>query len=100
MAVAEMPSGNFVYAGSTYRWLGNIGVNEIEYTLLNRYGETVRAVSKLTNNSGAAVNTYDYPVVAVAPNGHIGALFYRALYNSTNESNYNIYFAVLNRFPN
>jgi len=103
LAVAEMPSGNFVYAWSKGRSVGSVWVNEIEYTLLNRYGETVRAVSKLTDHSGATVNTYDYPAVAVAPNGRISVLWYRYLdrwTGSTWQFNYNIYFAVLDASGN
>jgi len=101
-AVAEMPNRNFVYAWSKYRSTGSVGVYEIEYTLLNRSGETVRAVSKLTDHSGATVNTYDYrPTLAVAPNGRIGILWYRWLYRSTDyKSNANIYFAVLDSSGN
>jgi len=101
LAVAEMPSGNFIYAWRKGRSVGSIYVNEIEYTLLNRYGDTVRAVSKLTDHSGATVYTYDYPAVAVAPNGRIGVLWYRYLYNSSNSQfNYNIYFAILDTSGN
>jgi hypothetical protein len=96
LAVAETPSGNFVYTWYKGRWVGSVYVYEIEYTLLNNHGETMRAVSKLTDHSGATVYTYDYPAVAVAPNGRIGVLWYRYLYNSsTSQLNYNIYFAVL-----
>jgi len=104
MAVAETPSGNLVSLWIRSRCLDsscNIYVYEIEYTLLNRYGETVRAVSKLTDHSGATVRTYDYPAVAVAPDGRIGVLWYRYLYNSSNSQlNYNIYLAVLDASGN
>jgi hypothetical protein len=74
-----------------------VGVREIEYTLLDRYGDTARAVNKLTNHTGATWSTYDYePAVAVAPNGHIGVAWYRYLYDSSDDAwNYNIYYAVL-----
>ncbi|NCT22345.1 hypothetical protein GW781_14480, partial [bacterium] len=97
MAVTAAPNGNFVYLWTKYRGLGgSVYVREIEYTLLDHYGNTVRAVSKLTDNSGATMRTYDYsPSVAVAPNGTIGVAWYRYLYNSaTSQSNYNIYFAT------
>lgn len=101
-AVAEAPNGNFAYVWSKGGCLGsncNIYVNEIEYTLLNKYGDTVRAVSKLTDNSGATISTYDSsPVVAVAPDGRIGILWYREAYqyiNNNYQYNYNIFFAVL-----
>lgn len=96
MAVAEMSDG-FAYFWSKYHRTDSVRTYEIEYTLLDRYGQVVRGVSKLTNHSGATVNTYDYdPAVAVAPDGHIGALWYRRLWNSsTSQSNYNIFFAIL-----
>ncbi|MEA3309410.1 MAG: hypothetical protein U9Q70_07855, partial [Chloroflexota bacterium] len=100
MAVAETPG--FVYAWTKYQGLGDFSIRDIEYTLLNDSGNTTRAVTKLTNNSGATMNTYDYdPAVAVAPNGNIGVLWYRYLYNSSNStSNYNIYFAILDASGN
>jgi len=102
-AVAEMPD-SFAYFWTKYDWTGSVGTYEIEYTLLNRYGQTVRGVSKLTNHTGATVNTYDYnPAVAVAPNGNIGVLWYRYLYDySTGTSRYlyNIYFAILDNSGN
>lgn len=95
MAVAEMPNG-FAYVWNKHNWSGSFGTREIEYTLLDSDGSTIRGVSKLTNHSGATMNTYDYdPAVAVAPNGHIGVIWYRYRYNDDYESNYNIYYAVL-----
>ena len=98
MAVAEMPN-SFAYFWTRGRWLDSVYVREIEYTLLDRYGETMREVSKLTDHSGVTVETDDYaPAVAVAPNGRIGVLWYRYLWrqvDSTWEANSNIYFAVL-----
>jgi hypothetical protein len=104
-AVAEAPNGNFIYAWYKGRCLDsncNVYVSEIEYALLDRYGNVVRPVSKLTDNSGATMNTYDYsPAVAVAPNGRIGVLWYRYLWNrSTSQSNYNIWFAILDASGN
>jgi hypothetical protein len=96
MAVAEMPN-SFAYVWTKDRNLSdNVSVVEIEYTLSDSDGNTVRAVSKLTDHSGATVNTYDYPVVAVTPNGRIGVLWYRYRYNSNNgERNANVFFAIL-----
>jgi hypothetical protein len=100
--VAEMPNRNFAYAWAKYRWTGSIGAYEIEYTLLDPTGATVRSVSRLTNHSSASFNTYDYlPAVAVAPNGRIGFVWYRYLYDSVNGTwNYNIYFAVVDASGN
>ena len=101
MAVAEMPD-SFAYLWTRSRWLDSVYVREIEYTLLDRYGATVRGVSKLTDHAGATMSTYDYdPVVAVAPNGRIGVVWYRYLYNYTDyTSNYNIYYAILDAASN
>ena len=98
MAVAETPDGNFVYAWYKYRWTGSVGLCELYYTLLNPCGQTGRGVTRLTDHSEATMSTYDYsPAVAVAPNGNIGFLWYRYLYNSTDSIwNYNIYYAILN----
>jgi len=97
MAVAEMPD-SFAYFWTRSRSLDSVYAREIEYTLLNRHGETVRPIDKLTDHSGATISTYDYdPAVAVAPNGYIGVIWYRYLYNSTNYTwNYNVYYAILN----
>ncbi|RLC74696.1 MAG: hypothetical protein DRI81_13380 [Chloroflexi bacterium] len=101
MAVAEMPD-SFAYFWNDYHWTGSVGTYEIEYTLLDRYGQTMRGVSKLTSHSGATVSTYDYdPAVAVAPNGRIGVVWYRYLYNSSDYTwNYNIYYAILDASGN
>jgi hypothetical protein len=96
-AIAEMPH-SFAYFWTRSRSLGgNIYVREIEYTLLDRNGNTARGVTRLTDLSGATVSSYDYdPAVAVAPDGRIGAIWYRYLYNSSSGYwNYNIYYAIL-----
>lgn len=101
-AVAEAPDGSFVYVWTKGRCLtGNCSqyVNELEYAILNKYGETIRAVSRLTDNSNATVNTYDSsPVVAVAPDGRVGILWYRQgtqPISGTYQYNYNVLFAAL-----
>jgi hypothetical protein len=83
MAVARMPDG-FAYVWS---------VGEIEYTLLDSDGHTVRDVSRLTDHSVVTGYVRDYPVVAVAPNGRIGVLWYRQRY--ADNYNYNVFFAIL-----
>ena len=97
MAVAETPDGDFVYAWSKYRWTGSVSTYELRYALLNPCGQRIRGVTQLTDHSGVTMSTYDYsPAVAVAPNGNIGFLWYRYLYNSTDYTwNYNIYYAIL-----
>lgn len=105
MAVTETPNGNFIYVWSKSRCLDatcSTNVEEIEYALLDRHGQVVRPWSRLTNHSGASLNTYDFsPAVAVAPDGRIGMLWTRQLWDSANSRiNFNIYFAVLDAAGN
>jgi len=105
LAVTEAPNGNFVSAWNRWRCLDsncNIYVAEIEYALLDRYGNVVRPVSKLTDHTGATVGTYDRdPAIAVAPNGRIGVLWHRELWNpNTGQLNHNIWFAILDSSGN
>jgi hypothetical protein len=97
-AVTRSPDGNYFYAWSKFHDYGNNFVNEIEYVLLDHNGSIVRPKTKLTNHSSAAMQTYDdSPSIAVAPNGTIGVVWSRYLYNwSTGLSNSNIYLATLN----
>ncbi len=96
MAVAETPN-SFAYVWHKGRNEGSVYVSEIEYTLLDSQGNTVRGVTKLTDHTGATMQIYDNdPVVAVAPDGRIGLTWYRYLYNSSNYTwNYNVYYAIL-----
>jgi hypothetical protein len=101
LAVAETASG-FAYFWTRLRSEASMTVQEIEYTLLDSYGNTMRGVTKLTDHTGATVNTYDnVPAVAVTPDGRIGVLWYRNLWNSlTGEYNLNIYFSILDASGN
>jgi hypothetical protein len=99
-AVAELPNHNLIYVWSRGRCSDRSCtrfVNEIEYTILNPHGETVRPVARLIDHSGATVTTYDYPSgVAATPDGRIGVVWYRYLWNSsTGQSNYNVHWAIL-----
>jgi hypothetical protein len=101
--VAETAAGNLLYAWSRYR-SANVGVYEIEYTLLDYSGQPLRAITRLTDHSAAVSNTYDLdPVVAAAPNGYIGILWYRYLADDSGgvyRYLYNVYFAVLDASGN
>lgn len=102
VAVTEMLDG-FAYFWFKDRTVGgNVHAKEIEYTLLDRYGDTVRPVRRLTDHAGATMDTYDYdPAVAVAPNGRIGVLWRRYLGNNGAwQSNENIWFAILDASGN
>jgi hypothetical protein len=95
-AVAEGPDGNLVYAWTKWR-SDSAYVREIEYALVTPCGTVSRPPSRLTDHSGATINTYNYdPAVAVAPDGRTGVVWYRRLYNSSDSTwNYNIYYAIL-----
>ena len=97
-SVAETPDGNFVYAWGHENYSGSVWTAETRYTTVNRRGQTILPVTKLTDHSGASLTTYDYsPVVAVAPNGRIGVLWYQWQYRYAPDYQYlyNIYFAIL-----
>lgn len=96
-AVTETPGG-YLYVWIKGRQNQNkIWTNEIEYTLLNRAGRASQTIYRLTNHDSATVNVYDYsPVISTAPDGRMGILWYRYIYNSQNSQwNYNIFFAIL-----
>ncbi|MDZ7379331.1 MAG: DUF11 domain-containing protein, partial [candidate division KSB1 bacterium] len=99
-AVAEIPGGGFVVIWNARRCPDSscrLWVYEIFYSLVNVRGETIKAPTKLSDHTGVTVSTYDLaPAVAVLPNGTIGLVWYRYLYNpDTFQRNYNIYFAAL-----
>ncbi|QLQ06532.1 MAG: hypothetical protein HZY76_11100 [Anaerolineae bacterium] len=100
LAVAELPNHNLIYAWNKDRCADNNCSNdiyEIEYAILDPYGETVRPVTRLVDHSGATIQTYDNITgVAVAPDGRIGLVWQRHLWNTrTDQRNYNIYWAAL-----
>jgi hypothetical protein len=73
--------------------------SDIEYVLLNAFGNPMGAVQKLTDNSTALQNIRDqYPAAAIAPNGWIGVIWVRDIYGDVGgarKQNSNIFFAVL-----
>jgi len=101
-AVAETAGGNFIYAWYKGRSVGSLWVNEIVYTLLDHAGSVIRAPSKLADLSAATTGVTDrYPALAAAPDGRIGVLWSRYLWNSNSpQFNYNVFFAVLDATGN
>jgi hypothetical protein len=98
LAVTNTPDGGFFSAWTRGRYIeDNVYVREIVYSVANKYGEVVLPAVKLTRHNNVSISTYDIdPAIAVAPDGKIGLLWYRYLYNrNTGLSNYNVYFAVL-----
>ena len=98
-AVTEAPNGNFIYAWRSSRCLDDacdLYGYEIQYAILDRLGNLVRGVTKLTDHSGATTSVYDYdPSMDVTPDGRVGVLWRRRLYNASDQWNYNVFYAVL-----
>jgi hypothetical protein len=102
VAIAGLTNGNYIYAWSKFSSNAGNAWRDIEYVLINRSGNAILPITKLTNNSGTTLYTDDsVPSIAVAPNGIIGIVWSRYIDNfSTDQFNYNIYFATLNASGN
>lgn len=101
-SIFELPNGNFIYAWTKGRCLStcSLTTTEIQYMLVNKYGETVRPVSQLTDNTGASTSTLDQEyMLAAAPDGHIGVIWLRLLGGGYN-ANFNLFFAILDSAGN
>lgn len=99
MAVAEMADGDLVYAWATNRRnSNNKPVSEIKYTLRDRNGGLVKAVTPLTDYSSASDYVTDSDIaLAITPDQHIGLLWKTERWNYNNFTyNPNLFFAVLN----
>ena len=100
-SIVEAPDGNFLAAWNEYRSIsggaGSIGISEIYYALLDRYGDVVKSPTKLADLSGALYYTRDdEPAIAVTPDGHFGVFWYRYQYDQVNDRyNYNMYLTTL-----
>jgi hypothetical protein len=96
LAIIRATGGNYFYAWSK-GYSTTHYYNNIEFTLLDHSGATVHPVTQLTDNSGSTNETDDrYPAAAVTPDGRIGVLWTRVIYNSDgSQFNYNVYFAIL-----
>ena len=98
-AVAETPSGDFVYSSTQYGETEGDdprSFSEIIYKHLNAEGEQKYTFKKLTNHNTATLDTYDWePTLAVAPNGTTGILWVRDRINADRDRNTNIFFASI-----
>ena len=101
LAVTETQLG-FFQAWRDYHWNGSYDTYQIEYAIVDRFGEIIRPESVLTDLSGVMMMTYDYtPAAAAAPDGRIGVVWERYLYNHADSGdNSNIFFAVLDAYGN
>ena len=96
IAVTNLANGNYLYAWNKYSSNGSNAWRDIEYVLLNRSGNIILPITKLTDNSSTTMYTEDHGLsFAAASNGTIGVVWYRRITNpSTDQLNYNIYFAT------
>jgi hypothetical protein len=97
IAIANLANGNYLYAWNKFSSSPSNAWRDIEYVLLDRSGNIILPVTKLTDNSSTTMYTADsVPSIAVAPNGTIGIVWSRYIEDfSTGQFNYNIYFATL-----
>jgi hypothetical protein len=102
MAVITLPDRKYLYTWSRNYYRAGALMQDIEYVLLDQNGNIQRSITKLVDNSGAALRTDDdSPSVTVAPDGTLGLAWRRWSYNSsTAQFNYNVYFATLDASGN
>ncbi len=101
-AVISLPNHNVFYA-----WVERICIGEycndydavIKYTILDPYGSTVLAPTVLVDVTTMENDVRDYSMfLASTPDGDIGILWKREIYNRDNYiSNYNAFFAILSQ---
>ena len=99
-AVTETREGNLLSIWEKRRYSdGGAIVSELEYTLLDHAGSTLRQVTRLTDHGTSTQDVYDEePVVAVAPDGSIGIAWRERLIREAAggaQENWNILFAML-----
>ena len=102
-AVATTPAGDIVQVWSIDRTNAKQHpVRELYFAIRDRYGNSVRAATKLTDYSSATLETYDLtPAVAVASDGNIAIVWYQLRWNPSNSSSStNIYIMLLNSAGN
>ncbi len=94
-AVVETQAGYF-HSWSRWRYVNDQWVSEIEYTLVDKAGDPIKPVKKLTNLKQATWPTYDNKAaVALASDGRIGVIWIRNVVKGDGGSKQNIFFAEL-----
>jgi hypothetical protein len=101
MAVIEAANHDLVYSWTRSRCYDNPCTRdgwEVEFTILDPYGETVTPIKSLTDFSNAAHFTFEEATTAALGDGHIGFLSRRYQHErGTNRFNFNIYWTVVNQ---
>lgn len=98
-AILETPDHNFVHVWNQFYWGVNTYGWELRYTMMDRFGQVIKAPATLSPILDVAGYRTDdgYPTLAVTQDGKIGAVWTRQIYSvSDGQYNYNIWFAVLN----
>lgn len=101
MAVVEAPNHNLVYSWTRTRCFDPLcsrASDEVEFTILDPYGETVVPLTRLTDLSASPYHTSEVATAAVLQNGRIGFLSRRSQREQgTGSYNYNMYWTVVNQ---
>jgi len=96
--IIETLDHNFVHVWMDYYWGQNTGGAAMHYAVLDHFGQVIKdpaTLSSIYDVAGYYTDQYDF-AVAVAQDGKIGVVWTRRLTNSSNQNNYNIWFAILN----
>ncbi len=102
LAFTGIPNGNYFYfwekngPPSPDFWYTNL-----EYTVLNWRGAVVKTVTGLADNASQGVSTEDRSLyLAGADNGRVGAIWVREQISTSQKTNANIYFSLLDENGN
>ncbi|MEL7627345.1 MAG: hypothetical protein AAGU15_10885 [Anaerolineaceae bacterium] len=96
--IIETSDHNFLHVWMDYQWGQTTGGAAVHYALVNHFGQVIEdpaMLSPIYDVAGYYTDQYDF-VMAAAPDGKIGVVWTRRLTNSTNQNNYNTWFAILN----
>jgi hypothetical protein len=99
-AIAETLNG-YALVWSRWRFINDRWISELEYTLTDKYGNTIKPVSRLTDHSSAARRTHDFrPVITASAGGNIAITWYREQIDDEDEVNQNIFLAIIDELGN
>ena len=100
MAIAKMTGETYIYTWWRGQWVvppPYVPHSHIEYAILDNTGTPIVPVTWLTDNASTTNQIYDKsPAVAVTPDGHMGIMWPRQVYNADkSQVNINLFFAIL-----
>lgn len=97
-AVAETPDHNFINVWDEWKSEPSFYGYILQYALNDRYGKILQPISNLTALYGMeGYRSYDgNPAISVASDGKIGITWISQVVNGSDQSNYNVWFAILN----